>query len=1780
MKRHYEWLRILTFVFGIMMMLHFSSCKMGLTPESPKATDISAVNISVEELETKDGLLVTMTTETEGADIYYTTDGSIPTANSSTFTKPFIISEDTLFAAIAVKSEKESKQISYARVIIQEDAESLFNDRIETQYITFITEDNKDNTMSVTMVSSSEDSEIFYTTDGSNPTQNSSKYTIPIIVDNDNTVVAMSVRNGVETNPVSYSKIRVLEKNITEYRDKLYVAAVTFSTIQNENGTSYLKMTTTTKDALIYYTVDGSIPTKNSLVYKEPIAIDSDLTITAIAVKDGFENSPASYAEISVLEKTVTQYIDKVVEKEVEKIVTEYVDRIVEKEVIKTETEYVDKNYVAAVSFTTLDRGNGNVDVMMTTTTNDASIYYTTDGTIPTKNSSLYTDKVSINANTSFVAIALKEGMENSPLSYARVSVVEKTITQFVDKSYTKAVTFSSTNNSNGTVTVSLSSATIGAKIYYTTDGTIPSATSATSTLYSAPLPFTENGTISAIAVSNNMEVSPVSYANVLIVKNTVTQYTEQSYAAPVTFSTTDNGNGTITVSMGTTTNGAEIYYTTDGTIPTSSSTRYVAPFIVSETSQINAIAVKDGMQSSSVSFVKVLIVQNTITEYVNKVYVAPVTFTTMDNGNGTISVRMSTTTSGASIYYTTDGTIPAVNSTLYTEEIAVSENKDISAIAIKTGMENSPVSYAKVSIVNHTVTQFVDKNYTAPVSFVLTDEGNGLVTLSMTSTTAGSNIYYTTDGSTPNAQSVLYSAPIQFTQSAQVSAVAVKSGMELSPVSFANVLITEKTITQYVNKAYAEPVIFSTTTNADGSVTVTMSSQTNGSSIYYSKDDSLPNSQSTKYTGPLTITQKTTYKAIAIKDGIESSPVSIANIYATLLDLTAPAAITNLEAVAKDSTVLLTWTDASDADVYGYEVSYDGAAAINRSALPALNTNTMMVAPGAGGCYVSGLRNGVQYSFTVKTVDTSGNKSEGVSITATPAVSAAAPLAITFTYDIPHKTGNTQTLTVTALITTPGDVTKVVYKKDGSLIAKTLLSDSDAIEAVVDPSDNKKWTFNISATDTSKNGETYTVAVLDSAGRRETEQVTISGFEFVPPALVTDIGGVYSRANNAITLNWTEPVDIDFDHVKITYNYNGGSESEPVLVSKGTTCAVITGVPLSKAKNCTYSIVSVDKIGNESSAATYFDHTPPAVVTGFSSVYSPVDNAITLTWTEPSDTDFNNVKITYTCDGVVSDPVIVPRGTRNAVINGITAEKAKDFSYSIVTEDFVGNESLPVTNFDHDPPAAVTGVNAVYSRTNSSITLSWIEPSDDDFYQVKITYNYNGGAESEPVFVRKGTTSLVIPDIEAGKAKDYTYSITSRDSVGNESETVTYFDNTPPAPVSNVNGVYTRSERKLLLSWAEPADADFDHIEISYTYNNGAYDSAESETFIVEKGTTSKLFENIKGYAKYYSFTIISVDTVGNSCSYNYNCTVSRAPEGFVEIRGATVNDLIYNGNNTENHSRIFDGDHTYVIPDMYVCDHELTQKEFEQYCTYAWTTQSKFPTAEKGLGDNYPVYYVCWYDAVIYCNLRSLAEGLSPCYSLNGEVDPRNWEGIGSRTVNEQIKYFALKESGNEYIPSSWRCTKTENGWIPNILVDVTANGYRMPMEYEWEYVALEGDDGIPEDYIHYLKTADETGVFTWNKENSNNMTHEVKQKTPNRLGIFDMLGNVWELTNNNDGTVAGGTYGYDFRMYVRGGYYNSPWHSVNQAWEYNTKETYLQKERSPSLGFRVFRTITDSE
>ena len=169
-----------------------------------------------------------------------------------------------------------------------------------------------------------------------------------------------------------------------------------------------------------------------------------------------------------------------------------------------------------------------------------------------------------------------------------------------------------------------------------------------------------------------------------------------------------------------------------------------------------------------------------------------------------------------------------------------------------------------------------------------------------------------------------------------------------------------------------------------------------------------------------------------------------------------------------------------------------------------------------------------------------------------------------------------------------------------------------------------------------------------------------------------------------------------------------------------------------------------------------------------------------------------------------------------------------------------------------------------------------------------------------------------------------------------------------------------------------------------------------------------------------------------------------------------------------------------------------EVTQKEYEKYCSYTGGEDEK-PTVQYGEGDDYPAYYVSWYDAVVYCNRRSIAEDLTPCYAIDGETDPSKW--------------------GDGTVPTS-----SDSKWN-GVTCNWNANGYRLPTEAEWEYAARAGDDTTNARTWSGTDTETKLKEYAWYTENSGNeageekKTHQVGTLAPNAWGLHDMSGNVWE-------------------------------------------------------------------
>ena len=324
----------------------------------------------------------------EGYTIRYTTgDGTqeAPTATTGEeYSTPIIITESMTVKAVVVR---------YG-LVLTEVATKVLTPSTQCE-IPILTYNHTGKTVTITN-SWPTDATIYYSLN-ENDTPNQ-EYTIAITIPDDcNIVRAIATKEGKDNSPVA---------SITR------VAAPTFGFDDIAQG---FTITCATEGATIHYTTDGTEPTTSSTEYSGAVTITSETTVKAIAVKDGFIYS-----------------------------------RVVENTYSKTVTPTI-----------TFDQYTNTFT--LASTTEGATIHYTTDGTAPTTTSPTYSDVVSLTAAATIKAMAIKIGVVNSEIS-------EKVI----GKSNTPVISYS------GDDEITIISDPTDAEVYYTTNNAAPTKTSGT----------------------------------------------------------------------------------------------------------------------------------------------------------------------------------------------------------------------------------------------------------------------------------------------------------------------------------------------------------------------------------------------------------------------------------------------------------------------------------------------------------------------------------------------------------------------------------------------------------------------------------------------------------------------------------------------------------------------------------------------------------------------------------------------------------------------------------------------------------------------------------------------------------------------------------------------------------------------------------------------------------------------------------------------------------------------------------------------------------------------------------------------------------------------------------------------------------------------------------------------------------------------------------------------------------------------------------------------------
>jgi len=752
---------------------------------------------------------VTISTTTSGADIYYTTDGSEPTTSAAKYTSSFAISQSTTVKAIGVKAGMTSSAVASAAYTICSSNCSPPSDP------------TLDHGVDVSGTTAT----VWY-----KPSSGMSWVDIHY---NINSGAQQNVRTTYNAAQARYEQVTtVAAGNVINYSFTYFngsaadspwynytvasQASVATPTFSPDPGTTYtsavtVTISTTTSGADIYYTTDGSAPTTSATKYTGSFAISQSTMVKAIGVKAGMTSSAAASAAYTITSNS--------------------------KVAAPTFSPDPGTTYTSAVTVT------------ISTATGGADVYYTTDGSTPTTSATKYTGSFAISQSATIKAIGVKAGMTSSDVASAAytISLSDPTLDHGVDVSGVTA-----------TVWYKPSSGMSWVDIHYNVNS---GAQQNVRTTYNAAQARYEQSM--TVAAGNVINYS-FTHFNGSAADTPWYSYTvaSQASAAPPSFSP-DPGtvyNSAVTVTISTTTSGADIYYTTDGSAPTTSSTKYTGSFVISQSTTVKAIAVKAGMDSSAVASAAYTITSN------NKA--ATPTFSPDPSAaySSPLTVTISTATSGADIYYTTDGSVPTTSSAKYTAPFSVTcAASTIKAIAVKAGLGNSDPASAAYTLNNcGDYTQGVDENGTTGTIWFSSNVGS-----------AWADIHYKVNsGAMLNGSMTYNSSKNRYEQT--VAGLVANDVITYSFTYNKSVGgVDTSTFTYTVKGNVKNPMINPAGGSFSSPQQVKITTATSDAIIYYTDDGSTPTANSKKYTGPFVVSSSKTIKAIATKVGMYNSSVS-----------------------------------------------------------------------------------------------------------------------------------------------------------------------------------------------------------------------------------------------------------------------------------------------------------------------------------------------------------------------------------------------------------------------------------------------------------------------------------------------------------------------------------------------------------------------------------------------------------------------------------------------------------------------------------------------------------------------------------------------------------------------------------------------------------------------------------------------------------------------------------------------------------------------------------------
>lgn len=597
--------------------------------------------------------LVTVTCETEGADIWYTTDGTMPHVNGTRYTGPITVIGTQTFRFVGVKNGMINSLEAVADAGYSLDAPTVSLNWTDG---------------TISMSNPNQSGDIYYTTDGTTPTSASTLYTGPFVITAATAFNLIVIDGGTESavTTKSYSKVAVPASNESALN---YITG--FYTRVYQCGTS---------DAIMKYTTDGTTPDYSSNTFEGTVQ--------------------TSYYEIITV-KCKAFAVD-MVPSDVLTHVLGYAKPTAPSITYNPETQQV----------TIANVGNAeSISPFYYEITSNlrCKMFYTLDGTTPTASSTLYTGPFTVNSNVTVKAVLIAYGQYSSDVSTLSLSMLEAPVITL--------------DSDTGTITITNPNST--GSIYYTTNQSTPTSAS---TLYSAPFVLNTTTMVKAVVIDGANE-------------STVASFLAAQYDAPTIAQTINYLIGKRTIGMNGYGGSTNIHYTMDGTTPTYQSTLYSGMFdlpLFGTAVTIKAIKIISGYLPTPVA---TLAIAASTPDAPTITYDSDASTVSLALSGNTTEIALQTNTNvpsvGARIWYTTDGSTPtAQNGTLWTgTPFAVEAGQTIKAVTICYSTDSSSVA---------------TENIPGGADYLYFEAAQANSTVSMLSTlTTAPSLEYSEDGTT-----------------------------------------------------------------------------------------------------------------------------------------------------------------------------------------------------------------------------------------------------------------------------------------------------------------------------------------------------------------------------------------------------------------------------------------------------------------------------------------------------------------------------------------------------------------------------------------------------------------------------------------------------------------------------------------------------------------------------------------------------------------------------------------------------------------------------------------------------------------------------------------------------------------------------------------------------------------------------------------------------------------------------------------------------------------------